>query len=515
MGQFTDLVLESNWDISFLWLIAGTVGAAIAFGSINQWYWGRIQCNIAFELRKKTVEKVDRLRYSRIEAKSSGDIVVRLNNDLEQLIGFYGQFRSIFISFFIGFLSLGLIVYINPFLAFGYLLFPSICQWCIYVQSKANDPLFRKRQEYFGQVSAVSQEFLNHPLEIKAMNMEKYFTVKYHDILRRFTGHLIFLDKEACKTDTLLETLGFLQRIVLLILGGYMVFGGKLSLGKLLTAQIAAENITNAVKSLNFFQLRLNMPAAWRIFEIWDTDETPVTRQITGGDGHDLIVFDHVSFVYPGRPEITVLQDINFSIRRGMKIAIVGPNGSGKSSVVKLLAGLYAPENGVVSLFSKKIAFIEQDTFLFSDSFARNIACGDFSIDDKIIDAAKKAMIHDFIISTQEGYADSCAAYGGQLSGGQRQRISIARALYQDADIILLDEPTSALEGEAETALIKTLMEAFIGKTLIMITHALNLIQDFDRIYLMKNGEIVKSGTHKELLCDELYCALLQEDRHE
>ncbi|MDR2073648.1 MAG: ABC transporter ATP-binding protein/permease [Spirochaetaceae bacterium] len=513
-GRFTDSALGGNVDFAFFRLMAGAVGAALVFGAINQWYWGHIQCNIAFELRKKTVEKINRLRYSWIETQSSGDTVVRLNTDLEQFIGFYGQFRSIFVSFFTGFLSLGLIIYIHPLLALGYLLFPAICQWYIYAMSRANDPLFRKRQELFGQAAAVSQEFLNHPLEIKAMNMEKYFAARYRDALRKFTGHVVFLDRKACKTDALLETLGLLQNIALLILGGYMVFGGKLSLGELLTAQLAAGNINNAVKSLNFFQLRLNMPAAWRVFEIWDTGETPEARQITGG-GHDAIVFDHVTFAYPGRPETKVLRDVNFSIRRGMKAAIVGPNGSGKSSVVKLLAGLYVPDEGAVSVFSKNIAFIEQDTFLFSGTFARNIACGEFSADDAVIDSAKKALIHDFIVSTGEGYAGDCAAGGGLLSGGQRQRVSIARALYRNADIILLDEPTSSLEKEAGAELVKTFIKVFSGRTLIMITHSLDLVQDFDCIYLMKNGELVKSGTHRELLGDERYRTLLQEGRHE
>jgi ABC-type multidrug transport system fused ATPase/permease subunit len=514
MGRFTDSVLRGSWDIRFLWLMSGTVAAAIVFGAINQQHWGRIQCNIAFELRKKTVEKINRLRYSWIEERSSGDVVVRLTNDLEQLTGFYGQFRGIFASFFIGSLSLALIVYIHPLLALGYLLFPSVSQWCIYTLSKANDPLFRKRQEYFGQVSAVSQELLNVFPEARAMGLEKYFAGKYRDKLRRFTNHLIVLDRRGCKTDALLETLDFLQTIVLLIVGGSMVFGGTISLGELLTAQIVAGNINNAVRSLNFFQLRQNLPAAWRIFEIWDEDEPLPVQQITKTDD-DLVAFRHVTFSYPRRPEVTVLRDIDFSIKKGMKTAIVGPNGSGKSSVVKLLTGLYAPESGTVSLFSKNIAVIEQDTFLFSDTFARNISCGECAGDDRVVDAAGKAMIHDFICSTKEGYEGSCAAYGGQLSGGQRQRISIARAVYRNADIIILDELTSALDRETGTAVMKTLVKAFAGKTLIMITHALDLVQDFDRIYLMGNGELVNSGTHDELLRDELYRTLVTEGRHE
>jgi ATP-binding cassette subfamily B (MDR/TAP) protein 1 len=291
-----------------------------------------------------------------------------------------------------------------------------------------------------------------------------------------------------------------------------MVFSGKISLGELLTAQIVAENINNAVKSLNFFQLRLNLPAAWRIFEIWDNDESSPVKQVTNINENDTILFEHVFFSYPQRPEITVLRNINFLIKRVMKIAIVGPNGSGKSSILKLLTGLYVPENGNISMFSKDIAIIEQDTFLFSDTFARNISCGDCTCSDRVIDAAKKAMIHDFIFSTKEGYASLCAAYGEQLSGGQRQRLSIARALYRNADIILLDEPTSALDWETSMAVIQTLTRIFANKTLIMITHAINLIKDFDRIYLMQNGEIINSGTHNELLCDESYRNLVQED---
>ncbi|MDR0731593.1 MAG: ABC transporter ATP-binding protein/permease [Treponema sp.] len=512
LGRFADSVLAAGGGVPFPWLLPVVIGAALLFDALNHWYWGRLQCHTAFELRKKTVEKMNRLRYSWIEAQSTGDAVVRLNSDLDQLLGFYGQFRTIFVSFLTGLLSLGLLVLINPLLALGYLLFPLAAQWCIYVWSGGMDPLFRKRQEYFGQLAAVSQEFLGVPLEVKAMNLEKNFIETYRDKLRVFTNHLLVLDRRGCKTDTALEAMGLFQAVSFLILGGFLVFAGKISPGELLTARIVAGNIDNAVKSLNFFQLRQVLPAAFRIFEIWDEDEAPAVGRLAEEDGEDAIVFDHVGFVYPRRPETEVLRNLSFSIRRGMKAAILGPNGSGKSSVLKLIAGLYAPTEGTVLVSGKRIAMIEQDTFLFSGTFSRNIACGEAVSGGRLTDAAKKAAIHDFIVSGKDGYAGEIS--GGALSGGQRQRLSIARALYRDAGIILLDEPTSALDRETETALMNTFREAFADKTVIMITHTPDLVRDFDRIYLMENGEIVDSGTHGELLRSGLYRAL-QERHHE
>jgi ABC-type multidrug transport system fused ATPase/permease subunit len=221
-----------------------------------------------------------------------------------------------------------------------------------------------------------------------------------------------------------------------------------------------------------------------------------------------------------------VLRDISLTIKAGQKAAIVGPNGSGKSSIFKIIAGLYEPNEGSVAVPAGEtagtgIASVEQDTFLFSGSFSGNISLGSPHVPDDpegkrvLIDAAKKAMIHDFIESTEKGYISDYGAQGARLSGGQRQRLSIARVLYRNPEVILLDEPASALDRETADDIMAAVKTAFSGKTIIMITHSISLIQDFDVIFLLDNGRIADSGSHEHLLRNTLYSRLVQEGRDE
>jgi ATP-binding cassette subfamily B protein len=528
MGTVTDAVLAGRgWPASTLTFLLAAIAVSILFRVLGQYQWGLFFQRISFELRAKTVRKINRVRYAWLEAQSSGDLIVRLNSDLANLLDYYGQFRNIFSAFVLGFLSLILLARINPLLALGYLFFPCLVQYCVYHWSKKMDPLFMKRQRCFGALAASSQDFLNGAPAIKAMGREGAFVARYREKLRVFTDQLILLDKKSNGTDAVLETLGYLQTLSLLILGGVLVFAGNITLGDLLICQLIAPNIGKAVQSLNFFHLRQNLASAFRVFELWDEGES-VARQ--GGaarqDGvarqassDNSVTLDHVSFAYPQRPGVAVLTDICLSVQAGQKVAIVGPNGSGKTSVFKLITGLYEPGGGSVSLGtgSGGIAVVEQDTVLFSGSFADNISLdgGRAGRDEgALVDSARKAAIHDFIMSACQGYLGDCGA--ARLSGGQRQRLAIARALYRKPCLILLDEPTSALGRETADGIMDAITRVFSGKTLIMITHNISLVKDFDRIYLMDKGRIVDSGSHEHLLRNDLYSRLAREggDEH-
>jgi ABC-type multidrug transport system fused ATPase/permease subunit len=396
-------------------------------------------------------------------------------------------------------------------------------QFYIYFSSGRIEPQFKKRQELFGSATGCSQDFLNSAIEIKAMNLEKPIVKRYSERIADYIAHVIKLDKAGAGTDTLLEGLGFLQNILLLALGGFMVFAAKISIGDLLIAQLLSGHINAAVKGLNFFRLRMNLVSAFRIFELWDENDAPTGACIQKSEA-DALTLSHVSFAYPQRPEAAVLKDITISVKRNQKAALAGPNGSGKSSIVKLIAGFYPPDEGAIFSFQTgdpAYSMIEQDTFIFEDTFFNNIACGNIcflksgtdvsDLKELAVNSAKRAGIHDYIMSTEHGYDSVCAANGGNMSGGQRQRLAIARCLCRNADIVLLDEPTSALDHETEAEIMKNLNGAFFGKTVIMITHNINPVKDFDVIYLVNNGQIAGYGTHEELLENELYSGLLKE----
>ena len=209
---------------------------------------------------------------------------------------------------------------------------------------------------------------------------------------------------------------------------------------------------------------------------------------------------------------IQVIQDIDLSINRGEKVAIVGPSGSGKSTILKLIAGLYTPSSGVLNVTTDKIAMIDQETFLFEDTAYQNIACGDNSMNQLTVEkAAADAELIECIQSMPHGFHTICFENGKNLSGGQKQRFSIARCLCRDSELLLLDEPTSSLDSTTGSAIMKKILELFAGKTLVLVTHDLTLLQKFDMIYVINQGSIVEKGTHEILLhSNGLYCDMFK-----
>lgn len=255
-----------------------------------------------------------------------------------------------------------------------------------------------------------------------------------------------------------------------------------------------------------------------RILEILDLEEEvdQESLDINRINNKDYIIqFSNVNFSYlvgEDKGIVPVLNGVNLSINKGEKIAIVGASGSGKSTLFKLISGLYTKYEGsihidgmiskpdTVNAIREKISIVTQENYLFPISIKENIKCGkkDATMKD-VIEAAKDANIHDFILSLPEGYDTILGENGCSISGGQRQRICIARAYISKPQILLLDEPTASLDTETERLVSKSIEESMVDKTTIIIAHRLSTIQDCTRIYCMDNGSIIEVGSHEEL----------------
>jgi ATP-binding cassette subfamily B protein len=298
-------------------------------------------------------------------------------------------------------------------------------------------------------------------------------------------------------------------------LGAYLVLQKEITVGELLIilAYIASvyqplQAISGTIGSLQDQFISLQM--AFEVLDLKpDVKDAPGAVDIERPQGR--IVFEHVSFDYAGRTG--TLKDLTFDLRPGEVTAIVGPTGAGKSTVVSLIPRFYEPQQGRILLdgmdigqiklasLRKHVSLVLQDALLFSTTIAENIRYGrlDASMDD-VIAAATAANAHQFITAMPNQYDTVVGERGAQLSGGERQRIAIARAFLKNAPILILDEPTSAIDARTESVILDALERLMEGRTTLFVTHRLSALRGVHRIFVLNRGEIVEQGSHEELL---------------
>lgn len=290
---------------------------------------------------------------------------------------------------------------------------------------------------------------------------------------------------------------------------------GELSQSELITFILYTIFVGASIGGLpiQYAQIQKAIGATERVFDLIDEtpeeiDEREIQQKLSGE-----LAFKNVNFSYPSRPDFQVLKNINFEAKKGETIAIAGPSGSGKSTMAALVLNFYQPNSGQI-LFDQKpsedfdlyelrsqMAVVPQDVFLFGGSILENIAYGrPNATKDEIIDAAKKANAHNFIMSFPDDYGTLVGERGVQLSGGQRQRVAIARAVLKNPKILILDEATSSLDSESEKLVQDALDELMMNRTSIVIAHRLSTIKNADQIIVVDQGEIIEKGTHQDLL---------------
>lgn len=253
--------------------------------------------------------------------------------------------------------------------------------------------------------------------------------------------------------------------------------------------------------------------AGTRVFEIIDDKRDEYSGGELASTTGSSVRFDRVSFSYPSRAEVKVLDEISFEIPDGKIIAVVGPSGAGKTTIAALIPAFYRPQSGEVSFGGQNtahlsleslrgaIAYVPQNPQMFSLSFLENIRYGRLNAtDDEVFAAAKSANIHDFILSLPNGYATNVGDRGVQLSGGEKQRLAIARALIKQPRFLILDEATSALDSENEELIRQAILSGRGKRTTLVIAHRLSTVRDVDEILVVNHGKVVEQGTHEALI---------------
>ena len=383
--------------------------------------------------------------------------------------------------------------------------------------SRAMHPLFLRNRQFVDRVVLTLAESIEGVGVIKGFSQEEEVEKRFHAHNREVKSHQqrIFLRTSLFSPG--IDTLTQVSIVVLLLYGGKLVIAGTLPLGTGLVVfagllQQFSNQVTNIAQIANGVQESLT--GAQRVFDILDAPAgLPVPAHsvvLTASQG--AVRFENVSFTHVDNGPV-VLRDISFAVAPGECVAVVGETGSGKSALLNLIPRFYDPTSGRVLVdghdvrtldlqsLRRRVGIVFQESFLFSDTVAANIAFGQPDAPRAaVIAAAKAACAHDFIEELPDGYETVLGESGVDLSGGQRQRLTIARALLSNPSILLLDDPTAAIDPETEHEILAAIEQALAGRTTFVVAHRLSTLRRADRIIVLERGRIVQTGTHAELL---------------
>lgn len=445
-----------------------------------------------------------------------GEIISRFNDASKIREAISGVTLTMMIDVFMVIIG-GIILYTQSSLLFGVTIIPLIIYGIIvFLFKKKIEEINRETMESNAKVTSYLVESINGISTVKAFNAEREVNSETEKRFIKFIKNIFNAGYINNLQVTLKSLVKGIFSIAILWLGTVQVIKGNISFGELLSFNALLVYFLDPIENIINLQptIQTAIVAAERLSEILDLSLEKADdehKKIIPDTLNGEIEFKNLDFRYGSRS--LVLKNINLKIKQGERIALVGESGSGKTTLVKLLMNFYQCEKGelLINKFNikdiniealrDKIAYISQETFLFNGTIIENLSLGNpYLTYDEIIEACKKAQIHDFINSLPLRYNTLVEENGANFSGGQKQRLSIARAVLRKPEILIMDEATSNLDSITERAIENTIHEFSKGMTTIIIAHRLSTIMRCDNIYILENGEIIESGNHKDLI---------------
>ena len=476
-----------------------------------------IRNGVIHDIRMDLHKKILALDLAFIGSKRKGDLTSRLTSDLVEIEwSIMGGLEMFFKDPISIILYLSTLIFISPQLTvFVIILFP-IAGILIGYIGKSLKNSSKKGQDKLAYIMSIIDENIFGLRIIKTFNAENFINSKFEKSSNEYKKIMNSILRKKDLSSPMSELLSTVVMVIVMWFGGQLVLSenSMLSPQEFIGYILIFSQIIPPVKSLttSYYYIQKGSAAAERVYEILDQENTIVNKK----DVHKIsnlknsINFIIKSFKYENK---NVLQNINFTIKKGQKVALVGHSGGGKTTLADLLPRFYDLEDGEINidninikdidLFNLRniISIVSQDSILFNDSIYNNIKIGNLNATkEDIINAAKAANAHEFILKCEDSYQTNIGNSGEKLSGGQKQRISIARAILKNPEILILDEATSSLDSESENLIQEALTNLMKDRTSLVIAHRLSTIENADNIIVLKDGKIIEQGSHSTLI---------------
>lgn len=528
LGDATDEVVKGLMSpagidfsalLDILILLIVLYALSFLFSTIQGYIMAGVSQKVTYELRRAMSEKMDRLPLKYFDSKTHGEIQSRVVNDIETVNQTLSQSLTQIITsitMIVGILIM--MIRINLLMTVTALIVLPLSMLVIRLIIGKTQRHFKAQQKYLGEVNSHVEEMYTGHTIVKAFNREEASEEvfdEYNEKLYESAWKSQFLSGLMMP---LTNFIGNLAYVAVCILGGHLALNGSITIGNIQAfiqyvrsfnqpvSQVA--NVANLLQS--------TAAAAERVFELLDEEEEVSDQKADGTPAlsrenlRGAVGFEHVGFGYE---EELIIKDFNFQVQPGQRVAIVGPTGAGKTTIVKLLLRFYELNQGRITVDGKDIrdysrkelrsmfGMVLQDTWLFNGTVRDNIRYGKMdATDEEVVEAAKAAHIHHFIMTQPKGYDMEINEEADNISQGQKQLLTIARAILADTPIMILDEATSSVDTRTEALIQQAMANLMKDRTSFIIAHRLSTIRDADWILVMNHGDIIEQGTHRQLL---------------
>ncbi|SDK24930.1 ABC transporter ATP-binding protein [Lacicoccus qingdaonensis] len=471
-----------------------------------------------YNLRVRLFSHMQELSVRFFDKRQHGELMSRMTNDIETLSQ---TMNSSFIQFTTSIVTLigtvSVMLYLSPLLTLLTMTIIPVLIFGVAFVTKRTGPLYKQRQRRTGELNGYIEEVVSGQEIVKVFSQEDRTTDDFEKRAGKLKHVTFWALLYAGFIPKIMNMLNNISFAIVAGAGGLIALytDGLVTIGTIVIFAEFARQFTRPLADLSnqFNQVLSAIAGAERVFQIIDTQEESDEGTIEDQTIEGKIDFKNVYFSYDMEQFEPTIRDLSFSIDAGESVALIGATGAGKTTVMQLLARFYEVDSGEVLIDGTNLtdykrhnvrsqtAFVLQDPYLFESTIRENIRYGKLdATDEEVVEAAKLANAHDFIVQLEDGYDTVLELDEGFISQGQKQLISIARALITDPAILLLDEATSSIDTVTELKIQEALEHLMKGRTSIIIAHRLNTIKAVDRIFVLEQGQMLESGSEKQLL---------------